>query len=124
MIRLGKKGIVWSLTSFSALLIPFLYGISRLTGSELTMVIGGRISLVSILYLWCVYLAFRRGKTRRRMAAAVSLLLAILLGMAINGNLTGILATPLVDGWDMAGAAVLCVSAVALLVLDKKGRRG
>lgn len=120
LVKFGSKGILWSLTIFSILLIPFLYVISKIVCSDLIMPIGIRISLASIIYLWCDYLIFKRLKARKMMAAALSLLLAILLCLVINIILTKILSISLFDIWDILSVAVIIVIAIALFIIDFK----
>lgn len=103
LIKYGSKGTLGSLTVFSILIIPFLYVISKIVDNNLIMLIGIRMSLFSIAYLWCVYLIFRRLKERKIIATAFSLLLAIPLCIIINVSLAGILSVSFFDIWDILG---------------------
>lgn len=120
LVKWGKQGLFGSLTVFSILLIPFLYVISKIVCSPLILPISVRISLVSILYLWCVYWIFKRLRTRKMRAAALSLFLAIPLHIVINLILVKILSIPLLDVWDIGSCSAIIAVAVALLMIDFK----
>lgn len=117
-IKYGKKGLIGSLAAFSILIIPFLYVISKIVGNNLIMLIGIRMSLLAIVYLWCIYLIFKKLKERKIMATAFSLLLAIPLCVIINIVLSKILSSVLFDIWDILSFAIIFVSVIALLFVD------
>lgn len=124
LIKKGTKGILCSLTAFSILLIPFLYVLSRIIGENTFMMpISIRVSLISIFWLWCVYLICRRLKNRKLMAVAFSLLSAIPLNFAINISIASILSEPLLDAWDILTCILLALTACALLLADSAGNR-
>lgn len=113
LIKYGNKGALISLAAYSILIIPFLFVISKiLGGSDLIMSIGIRISLLSMIYLWCVYLIFKRLKARKMIAVAFSLLLTIPLCFAINLTLSIYILEPLIDIWDVISFVAILVSAV------------
>lgn len=118
LIKYGSKGALGSLTAFSILIIPFLYVLSKIVDNSLIMTVGIRMSLFSIAYLWCVYLIFRRLKARKRIAAAVSLLLAIPLYIIISASLVGLLFVSFLDIWDVLPLAGIAISAAALFTID------
>lgn len=123
LIKLKKKGMLWSLAIFSILLIPFIYVVSEIACNNLIMPIGSRISFASVIYLWCGYLIFRKLKTHKMIAAAVLLILTMLLCIAINIILANVLSIPLFDIWDILSFAVIIVIAIVLLIIDLKKRR-
>lgn len=118
LIKYGSKGIVGTLTIFSILIIPFLYVLSKIGGNKWIMTIGIRMSLFSVVYLWCVYLIFRRLKKRKILATAFSFLLAIPLHIAINATLAETLSVPFLDIWDVLSLAAIVVSTIASFWLD------
>ncbi len=118
LIKYGNKGTLGSLTVFSILIIPFLYVISQIIDNNLILPIGIRMSLCSIVYLWCVYLIFRRLKERTIIATAFSLLLAIPLFIIINISLAGILAVSFFDIWDILSFSIIIVSVVTIFTID------
>lgn len=124
LIKYGKKGICCSLVSFSILIIPFLYAISKIIGdSGLIMSIGIKMCLLSIAYLWCVYLIFKRLNTCKLKAAAFTLLLAIPLCLAINITLSKYISEPMFDIWDVFSFGVIIIGAVVLFVIDYLRKR-
>lgn len=118
LIKFGRRGIPGALTVFSILIIPFLYVISKIIGNNLIMSIGIRMSLFSIVYLWCIYLIFRRLKNRKIMATAFSLLLTIPLCIIINISLAKILSVSFFDIWDVLSFAIIIVCAIVLFFVD------
>lgn len=117
-IKYGSKGILGSLVVFSVLIIPFLYVISKIVDNNLIMPIGIRISPFSVVYLWCVYLIFRKLKKRKIIATAFSLLLAIPLCVIININIAKILSVSFFDIWDILSFAIIIVSVITLFMID------
>ncbi len=122
-IKYGRKGILGSLTVFSVLIIPFLYVISKIVDNNFIMPLGIRISLASVVYLWCVYLIFRKLKERKILAAAFSLLFTIPLYFLINFIVAKILSIPFFDIWDMVSLAIIIMGAIALWMIDSFKRR-
>lgn len=118
LIKYGSKGIRGSLTVFSILIIPFLCVISKIVDNNLIMLIGIRMALLSIAYLWCVYLIFRKLKERKIIATACSLLLAIPLFIIINVSLAGILSVSSFDIWDILTFSIMIVGVIILYMVD------
>lgn len=124
-IKYGSKGILCSLIALSILIIPFLYVISKIIGDNVfIMPIAIKISLFSITYLWCVYLIFKWLSTRKIMASAFSLLLAIPLCLAINITLSKYISEPMFDMWDIFSFGIIIIGAVVLFIIDclRKGK--
>lgn len=118
-IKFGAKGLVYTLTAFSVLIIPFLYLLSVIANREsLIMPIGIRMSAFSIVYLWIVYLIFRWLKTRKIIALAFSLLLLIPLCLVINLSLTLFISEPLIDLWDIISFGIIFVISTVLFIVD------
>ncbi len=123
LIKYGSKGILGSLTIFSVLIIPFLYIISKIVDNNLIIQLGIRISIFSVVYLWCVYLIFRKLKARKIIATAFSLLSAIPLFVLINISVAKILSIALFDIWDILSIAIIIVSVITLFIIDYFKRR-
>lgn len=114
------SGIFGLLLSVSAFIIPYLYTLGKIVGgNNLVASIGIKTALPSIVYLWCVYTVFRKLKSRRLLAAAIAFLLAIPLHLIINLILAGILATPVLDGWDALDLSVTFLCAAVLFMIDR-----
>lgn len=124
LIKCGGKGLRCSLISFSILMIPFLYVISRIMeNSGLLLPIGIRISLLSIAYLWCAYLIFRKLRTHELRAAALCLLLAVPVCLAINITLSKYISEPMFDIWDVFSFGIIMIGAVVLFIIDYSKKR-
>lgn len=117
-IKYGNKGIFGSLIVFSVLIIPFLYVISKIVDNNLIMTLGIRISLFSVVHLWCVYLIFRKLKERKIIAMAYSLLLTIPLCLIINISVAKILSISFFDIWDILSFAIILASVITLFMID------
>lgn len=118
LIKYGRRGILGALVALSLLILPFLYGISRLAANHWIITIGMRLSLFSVAYLWCVYWLFRRLKEHKMRATAFSLLLVIPLCIFINLTLAEILSVSFFDLWDLLSCTLMIVSAVPLFAID------
>lgn len=124
LVKYGNKGIRCSLVSFSIIIIPFLYVISKIIGdSGLIMSIGIKVCLLSTAYLWCVYLISKRLITHKLKAAAFSLLLAIPLCLAINITLSKYISEPMFDIWDVFSFGIIIIGAVTLFIIDYYSKR-
>lgn len=125
LVKKGVKGIRICLVSLSVLIIPFLFVLSRIIGENTIMMpISIRVSLLSIVWIWLVYLLCRRFKQRKLIAAAFSLLSTIPLCIAINISLAAILSEPPLDAWDIFSCLLLALTAGALFLADSaKNRR-
>lgn len=116
----NRRGIFGLLLSVSVFIIPFLYALGKIVGgNNLVASIGIKTALPSIVYLWCVYAVFRKLRSRRLLAAAVAFLLVIPLHLIINLILAGILATPVLDGWDALDLSVTFLCAAVLFMIDR-----
>jgi len=119
MIKLGIKGILGSLIALSLLLIPFLYVLDRLIENEaLIFSIGLRVSVISLAFLWIVFGVFKLLKSRKLLASAASLFLAIPLTLFLNLTLSRVLDIPLFDVWDAMGISIIALTAITLLIID------
>lgn len=124
VIKYGCKGILGSLTAASVLILPFLYVISRIVGgNNLIMAIGIRIALISIVYLWCVYLFFMKFTSRKILAAAFSLLLLVPLHLIINISLARILSISVLDVWDMLSFGMIIISSLTCFLIDHRRQK-
>jgi len=123
-IKYGARGISMSLIAFSVLVVPFLFILSFLIDSGgLLLSIGISISIVSIIYLWCVVAICKKLWSRKLIACAISLLLALPLSLVINLILSRIILTPLFDIWDALSFGIGVVVIVALVFMDYSWRR-
>lgn len=113
-------GITGLLAAVSVFTIPYLYTLSKIVGgNNLVLSIGIKTALPSIVFLWCVYALFRKLRSRRLLAGALSFLLAVPLDLTINFILSGILSTPFFDGGDVLDLSIMFLCAVMLFMLDR-----
>lgn len=119
LIRYGSKGIRLFLLSLSMFILPFLYVLSRIIGNTRSMMpLGSILSLLSIVYLWCVYWFFQKLHTCKLRAAAFSLLLAVPFYLAVNVTVSMYVLSPVLTVWDLISCGILLVVAAVLLALD------
>ena len=88
-IKFGMKGIVGSLFAFSLFIVPFLYVLDHVINRIIAyhapiFAMGVRIAPLSIVYIWIEFFLSRKLKTRKLIAAAISVLLASPLTFFIN----------------------------------------
>lgn len=122
IIAFQRKGVLISLCSFTALLIPFIWVISRLTGVGMVFSAGWRISAAVIVYLWAVYGIFGIWSKRKHLAAGSSLIGAILLCITINLIVSDLFSEHPVDIWDILAYGAMGISAAVCFACDKKER--
>ncbi|MFQ9680000.1 MAG: hypothetical protein ACLRZH_07765 [Ruthenibacterium lactatiformans] len=79
-----------------------MYVLSRLLKSNGNILAAGApTAALSVVFLWSVFALFKRLKTRKRLAAAASLLLAVPTCLLINLVLSKLFFLPVIDVWDM-----------------------
>lgn len=124
-IMFGKKGIIKSLLSFSILIIPYIYLLSRLLKVKGLFQLGTALSLVFLVFLWMIFAVFNRiGKTRKFIALGTSALLMILFVIIINVLLFEMIGTPMFDVWDFMSTFILLVLAIAFFIYDYAEKNG
>ena len=80
-IKLGLKGIFWSLVACSVFIAPFLfilnYAVNRLVLSDVRLfAIGICTAPISILFMWFTYFLFKKLKSRILFAVAILILVS------------------------------------------------
>ena len=117
--KFGTKGIVGSLISLSLFIVPFLFVLDNL--NEVTapiMPVGIRMAAISIAFIWLVFGVFKIFKSRKLIAAAISLFLAMPLSLIINFTLSGIVGGPVFDVWDVLSYSIIIVAVIVLITID------
>ncbi|MCL2197955.1 MAG: helix-turn-helix domain-containing protein [Defluviitaleaceae bacterium] len=117
VIKYGVKGITGSLIVLSALIIPYLIVQNSLIDAQI-LPIGIRMSVVAIVFMWTVFVVFKVLKSKKLIASAVSLLLAIPVSLLINLILSRITGEPMFDVWDAMSFSIIVVVAGVLLFID------
>lgn len=115
---LGKKGIVGSLLSISILTIPYLYVLSNIVNVKSVFSIGWIMAVISIIYLWIIFVVFHKLNTRKWLAGGIMATLAIPIMIIINVVLSGMLSEPVLDIWDGLSVFLILIAAIVLFGCD------
>lgn len=108
-----RRGILVSMIVVTIILIPFLTAIGTLSGYHQAMnSIGIKIAVVSLIYMWIVYLIDRRLGHKKRTAAGICVLLAIPVTIAINRIVDTYVQQSRIDVWDILTYAILAFIAL------------
>lgn len=113
----GKQGGYISLISISILTIPFLFVLEKIIGVEgLIMPMGTPISIISIIYLWVVYLLIDRTKWPQYITIAVVFIAALPLSIGVNYIVSQHTGEPFTDIWDILNYGILVIIAASTFV--------
>lgn len=119
VIKFGKKGVFISLLMLSIFITPFLYVLNNLIKTNnMILPVGIRMSIVGLVFLWCIFAIFKILKTRKLLATAISLLMVIPLQILINFTLSKIITETLVDIWDILVFSIVAILVVLLFAWD------
>lgn len=123
LIKFGMKGIIWSLSTFSLFIVPYLYildrAITRITGyNEPVFSIGIRIAPLSIILIWSVLLLFKKFKNRKLLAIAFSVLLAAPINFIINFMIAEMQSQSLFREQIIINTLTLVVVATILYIIE------
>ena len=121
-IKYGIKGITVSLIALSVLVVPYLLVLNSLVGSQI-LHIAIWMAVVGVVFLWVVFVVFKLLKSRKLLASAISLILAIPISLVINLILSRIINEPMFDVWDAMSFAIIAVVAGLLVYLDYAKRK-
>ena len=124
-IILGKKGMLISLISLSAFVIPYLFLLSRLIKVKEVFSVGVIMAVASILFLWVIAAIWNRvGKTRKLIALGMIFLLSIPFMVIINVILSRMIVEPVLDIWDMLSIFILLILAFISFICDYAKKKG
>lgn len=116
IIVFGKKGVCVSLVLLSILILPFLFVLENIIGiKDLIMPIGIPASILSIIYLWLVYLLVHKTKWSTHIIVAVAFLVGLPLLFGINYVVAKQIGEPIIDIWDIFVYMLLTIIAVNIL---------
>lgn len=124
IIILGKKGLNGSLISISIFIIPYLYILRDLVKVKAIFSVGSIMAIISIAYLWLVFVIFNRLRVRKLVATGITLLLSIPLMLIINIILSRMIFEPIIDIWDILTAFILLIFAFTFFVFDYAKNKG
>lgn len=119
VIKRGAEGIRGSMLALSILIIPYLYVLDHiLRAGDLFLPIGFRISVISVVFLWVVFIIFKKIRSRKLLAAAMAFLFAIPVHILINVSLSKLISEPLIDLWDILSLSIIVITAIILFAID------
>lgn len=121
---LGKKGIWGSLISLSIFIIPYLYVLSRVLNVKNVINIGIPVSLISIVYLWIIFIICYRLRNRKFLATGIVSLLTIPFDLLVNGVVAKVLSEPVIDVDDILSAFILLILGFTFFVCDYARKKG
>lgn len=123
LIRLSKNGVMVSLISLSLFIIPFLYVIDRLVKtSKYILPIGIKVSIISICFLWIIYVLFMIFRDRKLLALGISFVLGSVTCLLINGVISKVLLEPIIDIWDIFSCILLLNAGFFCCIKDGRKR--
>ena len=124
IILLGKKGALVAMIAISILIVPFMYILSILIKVNEIFHIGAIMSIISLAFLWIIYIVYRRLKERKLLATGIIFLFAIPFTFLINSTLSKMIGEPVIDIWDILSAFILFILAVAFIIGDYAREKG
>ncbi len=124
IILLGKKGVLAAMIAVTILIVPFMYLLSILIKVKEVFHIGAVMSMISLVFLWIIYMMYRRLKGRKLLATGFAFLFAIPFTFLINSTLSKMIGGPVIDVWDILSVFILFLIAVAFLIGDYARGKG
>ena len=119
-VILKRGGAAGSLLSLSVFTAPYLYSLSRLLRVRAVFAVGTAMAVLSFVFLWLIYAAFRRmGRTSRALGTACLLLAG--LTASINGALYLLEAAPPPDAWNGMSVLLLLLAAAVCFTWKRGG---
>lgn len=121
---LGKRGIIVSLISLSAFIVPYLFLLGSFIKAKEVFSVGAVVAVVSIVFLWIIVAVFNLiGKERKLVALGTTFVLAIPFVIIVNIILSHMIAEPILDVWDMLSIFMLLTLAFISFICNyaKKG---
>lgn len=116
IIMSGKRGIVWSLASISILIFPYLYILGNLLSTKAVFSIGAIMAIISDIYLWTVFAIIKYIGYKKIQTYGIVCLSAIPFTLIVNASLSGLIAEPIIDIWDIFTIGLLLIASIMLLV--------
>ena len=124
VILLGKRGVLVAMIAISIIIVPFMYILSILIKVNEVFSIGAVMSIISLVFLWIIYISYHRLKGRKLLATGITLLLAIPFTILINSTLSKMIGEPVIDIWDILSVFILFILAVAFIIGDYARKKG
>ena len=124
VILLGKKGILIAMIAVSIFILPFMYILSILINVSEIISIGAIMSVITLAFLWIMYVLYYRLKERKLLATGITFLIAIPYTFLVNITLSKMIGEPAIDVWDILSVFILLVIAVAFFIADYARKKG
>ena len=124
VILLGKKGVLVSMIAISILIVPFVYILSILIKVNEVFSMGTIMSIISLVFLWIIYVLYYRLKERKLLATGIAFLFAIPFTFLINSTLSKMIGEPVIDVWDILSVFILLIVAIAFIIGDYARKKG
>lgn len=118
VILLGKKGVLVTMIAISILIVPFMYILSILIKVDGIFRIGAVMSMISLVFLWIIYILYDRLKERKLLATGITFLFAVPFTFLVNITLSKMIGEPVIDIWDILSVFILFTIAVAFMIGD------
>ena len=80
--------------------------------------------MISLVFLWIIYILYYRLKERKLLATGIAFLFAIPFTFLINSSLSRMIGEPVIDVWDILSVFILLIIAVAFIIGDYARRKG
>ncbi len=124
-VIMGKKGLAVSMGTFSALIIPFLYLLSRFLRVWTIFSMGSVVAGVAVIFIWILAALFKRiGKDRIFVFWGVTFLLLIIFEFIMNIVVSWMLLELTFNLWDMLSVFVLFILTFICFLCDYAKRKG
>lgn len=120
----GKKGVLVAMVAISILILPFMYILSILIKVNEAFSIGAIMSIITLVFLWIIYILYYRLKERKLLATGITFLFTIPFTFLINITLSKIIGEPTIDVWDILSVFILFIMAVAFIIGDHARKKG
>lgn len=116
-----KNNVCMSLVSLSVFIIPFLLILNKIIGRvNLMLPLGIPITIVSIIYMWIIYILLSIKKRIRWQMAAFSILLGIPFSIIINYIISKFIKQPIIDIWDIMADGIMILISIVLFFIGNK----
>ena len=113
-----------AIIAISIFILPFMYILSILIKVIEAFSIGAIMSIISLAFLWIIYVLYYRLKERKFLATGITFLFAIPFTLLINSTLSKMIGEPVIDFWDTLSIFILLIIAVAFIIGDYARRKG
>ena len=117
----GKNGLVPAMITLTVLIVPYLFALDKISAAEgLILKAGAVVAVISMIFMWSVWLVLKCCKNRKLLGAGISTLLAAPASVLINYSLSLTL-TPeagAFDVWDVLDIIIIVGVGLALISFD------